>query len=168
MQAIIYLKLHLFFIIDLYLCSRKSELAGFYRILNREKMKSVSKIVLLFFFLLIAGRGYSQTPVQSGDTIRIRQQQREQLGEQQKEQQKVQQKEQQQRPGNRQSQVARENAPGQANGNKQNKAVKQVRGSRPDMSRAKGARPPMIVRPSGSGVPKGVGKPGGAGRKGGR
>ena len=128
-------------------------------------MKSVSKIVLLFFFMLIAGRGYSQTTVQGDDAPGIRQQQREQLSEQQK----VQQKEQQQlRPENRQSQAVRENAPGQANGNKQNKAVKQVRGSRPDMSRAKGARPPMIVRPSGSGVPKGVGKPGGAGRKGGR
>ncbi|HQB86963.1 MAG: hypothetical protein GX293_01275 [Bacteroidales bacterium] len=136
-------------------------------------MKSVSKIVLLFFFMLIAGRGYSQTPVQGDDAPGIRQQQREQLSEQQKvqqkEQQKVQQKEQQQlRPENRQSQAVRENAPGQVNGSKQNKAVKQVRGSRPDMSRAKGARPPMIVRPSGSGVPKGVGKPGGAGRKGGR
>ncbi|HPB13638.1 MAG: hypothetical protein IPI69_08105 [Bacteroidales bacterium] len=128
-------------------------------------MKSVSKIVLLFFFMLIAGRGYSQTTVQGDDAPGIRQQQREQLSEQQK----VQQKEQQQlRPENRQSQAVRENAPGQVNGSKQNKAVKQVRGSRPDMSRAKGARPPMIVRPSGSGVPKGVGKPGGAGRKGGR
>ena len=127
-------------------------------------MKSVSKIVLLFFFMLIAGRGYSQTTVQGDDAPGIRQQQREQLSEQQK----VQQKEQQQlRPENRQSQAVRENAPGQVNGSKQNKAVKQVRGSRPDMSRAKGARPPMIVRPSGSGVPKGVGKPGGAGRKGG-
>ena len=135
--------------------------------------------------MLIAGRGYSQTPVQGDDAPGIRQQQREQLSEQQKvqqkEQQKVQQKEQQKvqqkvqqkeqqqlRPENRQSQAVRENAPGQVNGSKQNKAVKQVRGSRPDMSRAKGARPPMIVRPSGSGVPKGVGKPGGAGRKGGR
>jgi hypothetical protein len=128
-------------------------------------MKSVSKIVLLFFFMLIAGRGYSQTTVQGDDAPGIRQQQREQLSEQQK----VQQKEQQQlRPENRQSQAVRENAPGQVNGSKQNKAVKQVRGSRPDMSRAKGARPPMIVRPSGSGVPKGVGKPGGAGRKGGK
>ena len=124
-------------------------------------MKSISKIVLLFFFLLIAGKGYSQIPVQSDDATRIRQQQREQLGEQQKEQQQL-------RSENRQSQAAGANAPGQTNGNKQNKTVKQVRGSRPDMSRAKGARPPMIVRPSGSGVPKGVGKPGGAGRKGGR
>ncbi len=46
--------------------------------------------------------------------------------------------------------------------------IKQVKSRRPDMSRARGARPPLIVRPSGSGIPKGIGKPGGAGRKGGR
>ena len=45
---------------------------------------------------------------------------------------------------------------------------KQVRNSRPDMTRSVGARPPVIIRPSGAGIPKGVGKPGGAGRKGGR
>ncbi len=47
-------------------------------------------------------------------------------------------------------------------------AVKRVRAGRPDMSKTRGARPPMIIRPSGSGMPKGVGKPGGAGRKVGR
>lgn len=46
--------------------------------------------------------------------------------------------------------------------------VKQIKGGRPDMSKAKGARPPVIVRPSGSGVPKGVGKPGGVVKRGGR
>jgi hypothetical protein len=46
-------------------------------------------------------------------------------------------------------------------------AVKRVRSARPDMSKAKGARP-NIVRPSGSGMPKGAGKPGGAKRMGGR
>jgi len=40
--------------------------------------------------------------------------------------------------------------------------VKQVKGSKPDMSKAKGARPPYIVRPSGAGMPVGAGKPGGA------
>jgi hypothetical protein len=40
--------------------------------------------------------------------------------------------------------------------------VKQVKSSRPDLTKANGARPPTIVRPSGSGIPKGVGKPGGA------
>ena len=46
--------------------------------------------------------------------------------------------------------------------------AKQVRGNRPDMSKTRSARPPLIVRPSGSGIPKGAGKPGGAGRYGGR
>jgi len=128
-------------------------------------MKSVLKIALLFLFLIFTGKGYSQTANQSGDTLRIRQQQREQQGEQQKEQQQqqVQQGSQQNR-----AQAGSGDAASQANGNKQSKAVKQVRGSRPDMSRARGARPPMIVRPSGSGVPKGAGRPGGAGHKGGR
>ncbi len=125
-----------------------------------KEMKSILKIVLLFLFLLFAGKAYSQTANQSGDTLRIRQQQSEQQKEQQ--QQQVQQGSQQNR-----AQAGVGNAGGQANG-KAGKAVKQVRGSRPDMTRARGARPPMIVRPSGSGVPKGVGKPGGAGRKGGR
>ena len=117
--------------------------------------------MLIFVFLLFAGKGFSQTAVQSGDTLRIRQQKMEQQKEQQKEQEKL-------RQGNQgQVQAANANASGQANG-QAGKAVKQVKGSRPDMSNAKGARPPMIVRPSGSGVPKGVGKPGGAGRKGGR
>lgn len=59
-------------------------------------------------------------------------------------------------------------ANGQQNGNNMSNPVKQIKSRRPDMSRARGARPPMIVRPSGSGIPKGVGKPGGVGRKGGR
>ena len=41
----------------------------------------------------------------------------------------------------------------------------QVRGGRPDMSKARGARPPLIIRPSGSGIPKDAGKPGGAGMR---
>jgi len=46
-------------------------------------------------------------------------------------------------------------------------AVKQVKSAKPDMSKAKGARP-NIVRPSGSALPKGAGKPGGIKRMGGR
>lgn len=41
-------------------------------------------------------------------------------------------------------------------------SIKQVRGARPDMSRARSARPPKVVRQSGSGIPRGMGKPGGA------
>jgi hypothetical protein len=43
--------------------------------------------------------------------------------------------------------------------------AKRIRSGRPDMSKARGARPPLVVRPSGSGIPKGAGKPGGAGAK---
>ena len=44
--------------------------------------------------------------------------------------------------------------------------IKQVKSARPDMSKARGARPPDIVRPAGSRMPNGVGKPRGAGRPG--
>lgn len=47
------------------------------------------------------------------------------------------------------------------------KAIKQVKSAKPDMSKARGARP-NIIRPSGSNIPKGAGKPGGARRIGGR
>ncbi len=50
--------------------------------------------------------------------------------------------------------------------NAANKGIKQVKGAKPDMSKARGARPPRIERPSGSGIPRGVGKPGGAARPG--
>lgn len=40
--------------------------------------------------------------------------------------------------------------------------VKRIRDARPDMSRSRGARPPQVTRPSGSGIPKGMGRPGGA------
>jgi len=50
-------------------------------------------------------------------------------------------------------------------GNK-NGSVKQVKSARPDMSKTRGARPPDIVRPSGSRIPKGVGRPAGAVRHG--
>jgi hypothetical protein len=45
-------------------------------------------------------------------------------------------------------------------------SIKQVKSARPDMNRARGARPPDIIRPSGSRIPKGVGRPGGAVRPG--
>ncbi len=41
--------------------------------------------------------------------------------------------------------------------------VKKVKGSSLDMSKSRGARPPTVVRPSGSRTPKGAGKPRGAG-----
>jgi hypothetical protein len=50
-------------------------------------------------------------------------------------------------------------------GNKEGN-VKQVKSARPDLTRTRGARPPNIVRPSGTRIPKGVGRPAGAGRPG--
>jgi hypothetical protein len=44
--------------------------------------------------------------------------------------------------------------------------VKQLKSARPDMTKSRGARPPDIVRPSGSRIPKGVGRPAGAARHG--
>jgi len=58
-----------------------------------------------------------------------------------------------------------DNKQDQDNGDKAG-SVKQVKSNRPDMSRSRGARPPDIVRPSGSRIPKGVGRPAGAGRHG--
>jgi hypothetical protein len=54
----------------------------------------------------------------------------------------------------------------QYTGGNNNGSVKQVKSARPDMSRSRGARPPDIVRPSGSRIPRGVGRPAGAGRHG--
>jgi hypothetical protein len=113
-------------------------------------MKIQVKILLAILIMFSAGyRGYSQTVTQSNDTLRVQVQQKMNSADDQ-------------------GQARKGNAYGQTVGNNGSKAAKQVRGSRPDLSRAKGARPPSIVRPSGSGVPKGIGKPGGAGRKGGR
>jgi hypothetical protein len=113
-------------------------------------MKRSGKIILVFTLILFAGfKGYSQTVTQKIDSLRLRERQ-------------------EQTSVNADEQNGKGNAYGQTNRNNATKSVKQVRGGRPDMSKAKGARPPMIVRPSGSGIPRGVGKPGGVGRKGGR
>lgn len=121
-------------------------LDGFYII----GMKSSVKIVFIVVLMMFAGlKGYSQTVIQKVDSLRLREKQGQSAVD-----------------ANQQN--AKGNAYGQSTGNNAVKAIKQVRGGRPDMSKAKGARPPMIVRPSGSGIPKGVGKPGGVGRKGGR
>lgn len=54
------------------------------------------------------------------------------------------------------TQARTQNQAGNASG------VKKVQSARPDWSKARGARPPSVERPSGSRIPKGVGKPGGA------
>jgi len=119
-------------------------------ILYLEEMKNFWNLLVIFFLLSASGtRGFSQV-IPKGDSLRV--------GETAS-----------QTASNAMEQKA--NGPengGQAGKNNPSTSVKRIRGGRPDWSRARGARPPSVVRPSGSGMPKGVGKPGGAGRKGGR
>jgi hypothetical protein len=118
----------------------------------RKMERSVKIIIMVLALILFAGfKGYSQTVTQKIDSLqlRTREQERQNLVE-----------------GD--DQKANGNAYGQTKRNNASQSVKQVKGRRPDMSKSRGARPPVIVRPSGSGVPKGVGKPGGVGRKGGK
>jgi hypothetical protein len=98
--------------------------------------------------MLFAGhKGFAQSNTQQIDSLKLKEQKS-------------------QSAGNEQS--AKGNVNNQSGNRNGYQNAKRVRSSRPDMTRARGARPPSIVRPSGSGIPKGVGKPGGAGRKGGR
>lgn len=104
----------------------------------------------LFKILLVAGAAFlientcfSQTVTIASDTAGIS------LNEKQKQNQTKETVKGKSQQGNSQN----------ANGNQ---GVKQVKSARPDMTKVKGARPPNIVRPSGSGIPKGVGRPGGA------
>lgn len=113
-------------------------------------MKRFGQIVAVLLLFMVAGlKGHSQATTQKTDSLQLKAQQAETALQ-------------------ADEQNARANARGQANRNEAAKKVKQVKARRPDMSKARGARPPMIVRPSGSGIPKGAGKPGGVGRKGGR
>lgn len=113
-------------------------------------MKTFVKIIPVLLLLIVSGfKGYSQTTTQKTDSLQLKTQQEGAAVQADK-------------------QAVKGNANGQTNRNGTTKGVKQVRAKRPDMTKARGARPPMIVRPSGSGIPKGAGKPGGVGRKGGR
>jgi len=118
----------------------------------RKMERSVKIIIMVLALILFAGfKGYSQTVTQKIDTLQMRTREKERQTKVEGDDQK-----------------ANGNAFGQTKRNNASQSVKQVKGRRPDMSKSRGARPPVIVRPSGSGVPKGVGKPGGVGRKGGK
>ncbi len=117
---------------------------------GEDKVGNMCKVICVFLFLFFAGiTSYGQSNVPQADSLRIRQEANKSADNKG------------QQNGNAFGKNNQGNdAPGQA--------VKRIRAGRPDMSRARGARPPMIVRPSGSGIPKGIGKPGGVGRHGGR
>ena len=113
-------------------------------------MKAILNILfILIAALLISNNGNAQVVTQQRDTLKVRTTQAdpEKAG--------------QDAAGTNRMQN------GTAEVKQASKEVKRIRNGRPDMTRATGARPPSIVRPSGSGVPKGMGRPGGV-RRGGR
>jgi hypothetical protein len=113
-------------------------------------MKRLRFIIIICVLLFFTGhKGFAQSNTQQIDSIKLKEQTRNSAG-------------------NGNGQNAQGNGSNQTGNRYGVQAAKRVKSGRPDMTRARGARPPSIVRPSGSGIPKGVGKPGGAGRKGGR
>lgn len=111
-------------------------------------MKRLSFLIIICVLMLSAGhKVFAQSNTQQIDTLKLKEQKSQSAGNEQN---------------------AKGNGNSQTGNRYGNQTAKRVRSGRPDMTRARGARPPSIVRPSGSGIPKGVGKPGGAGRKGGR
>jgi hypothetical protein len=68
--------------------------------------------------------------------------------------------------GDQSSKDINDNQTDKTNNNAEPQSVKQVKSARPDMSKVRGARPPDIVRPTGSRIPNGIGKPAGAIRPG--
>jgi len=116
-------------------------------------MKRLIKFLLIVFLLFSPCRSlFSSGIFQEQDTLSVKKRNQESVSE-----------------GKNQPETGNQGNPVR-NGwsNNPSKTVKQIKGARPDMSKARGARPPQITRPSGSGVPRGMGKPGGAGRKPGR
>ncbi len=113
-------------------------------------MKRLRLIIIICALMLFAGhKGIAQSNIRQIDSLKLREQKS-------------------QSAGNGNEQKAKGNGNNQTGNRFGNQTAKRVKSGRPDMTRARGARPPTIVRPSGSGIPKGVGKPGGAGHKGGR
>jgi hypothetical protein len=113
-------------------------------------MKSLRFIIIICVSVFFAGqRGFAQSNTQQIDSMKLKVRTRNS-------------------EGNGTGQNAQGYGSNQAGNMLGNQTAKRVRSGRPDMTRVRGARPPSIVRPSGSGIPKGVGKPGGVGRKGGR
>jgi len=120
-------------------------------------MKIIKNILIAALLVLISPGIINAQEVQvNADTSQVKLQQREQQQEQV-------------RSKTQDGQAAQSGSQQQASNNKQSGAqgantsgVKKIQGARPDWSKARGARPASVERPSGSRIPKGAGKPGGA------
>lgn len=121
-------------------------------------MKKLLKILILGI-IVISGTGITSF-AQSADSLRIQHDKTEQATKKKAD------PDMNKQYGNKKNQSINQQMANRNGGN--NQGIKQVKGARPDMSKARGARPPSIVRQAGSGMPRGMGKPGGANRHGGR
>jgi uncharacterized protein YxeA len=139
-------------------------------------MKRIKTLLLTAALMMItAGITNAQEVQVTPDTARVRAQQggqqtQEQQGEQTREQARSGEQTQSQAGEQTQTQT-RTQAGEQAQNRVQSKGqpqtgnasgVKKVQSARPDWSKARGARPASIERPSGSRIPKGAGRPAGA------
>ena len=127
-------------------------------------MKKIKNILLIFTFLVsTAGVVNGQQVRLNADSSAVRTQQDDaQMQKQEKTQTQTQAQTQSQAQSQDKTQSRAQSQKGNATG------VKQVHSARPDWSKARGARPASVERPSGSRIPKGVGKPHGANGPGGR
>lgn len=108
--------------------------------------KTVKILFFVFFFLFSYHQSYSQTGAIQTDTIKSGQKKAESTVNSKDKDTKI--------------DIDKQKVNDQNSNSSQ--TIKQVKGARPDMSKARGARPAYIERPVGSGIPKGIGRPGGA------
>jgi hypothetical protein len=110
-------------------------------------MTRLTKIFFLFILLILISHnsGFGQSNIAQADTSRTLRSQAEGLE-------------------NAENKAGYGNKMQEAKGQSDNQqSIKKVRSARPDMTKARGARPAYIQRQSGSGIPRGIGRPSGAG-----
>jgi hypothetical protein len=112
--------------------------------------KSVKIFVVIVLMIISGYKAFAQTGLQQNDTLRLtvkRSGSNNDLKDQD-------------------TKKVTDILPDKENNAPSSRSVKNLRASRPDMSKARNARPPNIVRPSGSRIPNGIGRPAGAARAG--
>jgi hypothetical protein len=109
-------------------------------------MNKFGKIIAVVFLIVLSGHtGFAQIGSQQTDTLTLKINKTQSSGN---------------------SKGDPDNQADQGNKNAGKQQVKHIKASRPDMSKARNARPPNIVRPTGSRIPNGIGRPAGAVRPG--
>jgi hypothetical protein len=110
-------------------------------------MKIPGKILFIILPVLFTGfTSLAQVKSQQKDTLRVVVNNKESTGNEK-------------RQDNKETKTQQS---GKYDNNAGSQEIKKLKTARPDMNKARGARPPDIVRPSGSRIPRGMGRPGGA------